>query len=515
MMRFPIAAVRLPSALTPLLPALLAAVVAVAAVFPARAAHAQTSAVPEGESALIARGAGLARAGDCIACHTAKGGTPFAGGLPIATPLGTIYSTNITPSQQDGIGRYTEAQFAAALRDGKRADGAQLYPAMPYTSYAKVSDDDVHALYTYFMKGVPAVDHAAPRTALPFPFNIRLSMAGWNLLFLDRHRFQPDGTKSAEWNRGAYLVEGLAHCSTCHTPRNALMAEEDSLALSGGTVGTWYAPNITSDAHSGIGGWSQADIVAYLKTGVAPGKAQAAGPMAEAIEHSFQHMSDADLQAMAVYLRSVPAVHDAADTKAPFAWGSPTAEPDAVRLQPWPEDANRATGAQLYDANCASCHQANGQGSADGALPSLFHNTALGHAKPDNLVMAILQGVSHPAPIETDASTSARAGMETTAEAAARDSKGVLPVDMPAFADKLSDTQVATLTNYLITQYGHPTAAVTAADVATIRAGGPPSPLLSIARWGMGVGLVIVLLVILLFVRISVRRREGRGAPRH
>ncbi len=506
MMRFPKASMRLHHAFAPLLPFVLAA----AAVLPTNAAYAQTSAVPEGESALIARGAGLARAGDCIACHTAKGGTPFAGGLPIDTPLGTIYSTNITPSQQDGIGRYTEAQFAAALRDGKRADGAQLYPAMPYTSYAKVSDDDVHALYTYFMKGVPAVDQAAPRTALPFPFNIRLSMLGWNLLFLDRHRFQPNGAKSAEWNRGAYLVEGLAHCSTCHTPRNALMAEQDSLALSGGTVGTWYAPNITSDVKSGIGGWRQADIVAYLKTGVAPGKAQAAGPMAEAIEHSFQHLSDADLQAMAVYLQSVPAVHDAADTQAPFAWGSPTAQPDAVRLQPWPEDANRASGAQLYDANCASCHQAGGQGSADGGLPSLFHNTALGHAKPDNLIMAILQGVSHPTGGVGDASATPRDGMETTAQAAERDSHAVSQVDMPAFADKLSDTQVATLTNYLMVQYGHPTTPVTAADVATLRGGGPPSPLLSLARWGMGAVLAIVLLAILLCVGISVVRPEGR-----
>ncbi|WP_347554232.1 cytochrome c [Robbsia sp. KACC 23696] len=511
MMRFLMAPLR---RLVPRAPLLLAAT----CLLPASMAFAQTPAAPESESALIARGSYLAQAGDCIACHTAKGGTPFAGGLPIATPLGTIYSTNITPSQQDGIGRYTEAQFAAALREGKRADGAQLYPAMPYTSYAKVSDEDVHALYTYFMKGVPAADHAAPPTALPFPFNIRLSMAAWNLLFLDGHRFQPDSAKSAEWNRGAYLVEGLAHCSTCHTPRNALMAENDKLALAGGTVGTWYAPNITSDAHSGIGGWSEAEIVSYLKTGVAAGKAQAAGPMAEAIEHSFQHMSDADLRAMAVYLQSVPAVHDAADTSAPYAWGAPTQQPDAVRLQPWPDDANKASGAQLYDANCASCHQANGQGSADGGLPSLFHNTALGHARTDNLVMAILQGVSHPskeAATANGASAAAADRLITTAEAAEQDSKGLLPVDMPAFADKLSDTQVATLTNYLMANYGHPAEPVSAADVAVLRSGGAPSPLLSLAHWGLGIGIAIVLLVILLCVLIGVNRGRKRGTPKY
>lgn len=428
------------------------------------------SGAPNDADALVQRGAYLARAGDCIACHMAKGGKPFAGGLAIATPIGTIYSTNITPSTTAGIGNYTEAQFAAALREGKRADGAQLYPAMPYTSYAKLNDDDVKALYAYFMHGVAPVDEAAPKTALPFPFNIRASMAGWNLLFLDNHPFQADPSKNAEWNRGAYLVEGLAHCSTCHTPRNFLMAEQTSKALSGGAVGTWFSPNITSDPTSGLGNWTQADIAQYLRSGFLPGKAQAAGPMAEAIEHSFSHLSDSDLQAIAAYIKTVAPVHDAADTQAPDTWGAPLKAADDVRGQAWPDDANKLSGPQLYDANCASCHQAHGEGSPDGSLPSLFHNTAIGHANTDNLVMAILQGVEH--------------------------APGTATVDMPAFGKSLSDEQIATLGNFLVQQYGNPAAKVTVEQVTTLRAGGKPSPLLTIARVGMGVGAVVIVLLL-------------------
>jgi mono/diheme cytochrome c family protein len=432
---------------------------------------------------IVQRGAYLARAGDCIACHTAKGGQPFAGGLPIATPIGTIYSTNITPSKQAGIGNYTEAQFDAALRAGKRADGAPLYPAMPYTSYAKLTDADVKALYAYFTQGVAAVDVVPAKTALPFPFNIRWSMAGWNLLFLDKKPFQADPSQSAEWNRGAYLSEGLAHCSTCHTPRNFLMAEETSRALSGGYVGTWFAPNLTSDPNSGLGQWSEAEIAQYLRTGAVPGKAQAAGPMAEAIDHSFQHLSDGDLHAIAVYIKSIPAVHDASDTQPPFSWGAAHPDSDSVRGLPWPDDANKLTGAQLYDANCASCHQAKGEGSPDGGLPSLFHNTVLGHANTDNLVMAILQGVQR----EAD------------------DNEHV--VDMPGFAKTLSDEQIVTLGNHLLKQYGNPASTVTLEQVQTLRAGGKPSVLLPLARAGMAGALVVIVLLLLVW---RFKRRRTR-----
>lgn len=427
----------------------------------------------------IQRGAYLARAGDCIACHTAKGGQAFAGGLAIQTPIGTIYSSNITPSHTNGIGNYTLSQFDAALREGKRADGAHLYPAMPYTSYAKLSDDDVKALYAYFMHGVPAVDQAAKTTALPFPFNIRLSMAAWNLLFLDRQPYKVDPAHNAEWNRGAYLSQGLAHCSTCHTPRNFLMAEETSRTLAGGDVGTWFAPNITADASSGIGSWTPEELANYLRGGSVPGKAQAAGPMAEAIQHSFSHLSDSDLRAIAVYIKSVPAIHDPVDTQAADSWGAPNNDSDSVRSESWPKDANKLSGAQLYDAACASCHQARGEGSPDGGLPSLFHNTAVGHVNTNNLVMAILEGVPH---------TSASAG-----------------VDMPAFGSRLSDEQIATLGNFLVQQYGNPAAKVSIEQVRTLRAGGAPSPLLTLARVGIVV-VIVLLLLILVLVRVNRRR---------
>jgi mono/diheme cytochrome c family protein len=289
----------------------------------ASAVHAADAA----ESALAQRGRYLTIAGDCGACHTAPGGKALAGGLPLATPFGPIYATNITPSKTNGIGNYTLAQFADALRKGVRADGAYLYPAMPYTSYALLSDDDVKALYAYFMNKVVAVDSPAPRTKLPFPFNIRLSLAGWNLLFLGKEAFATDPGKSPEWNRGAYLVRGLAHCGDCHTPRNVLMAVEPSRDLGGGIIlDGWDAPNITPDETSGIGGWSQKDVVGYLRTGRAAGKGQAAGSMADAVDHSFRYLTDSDLRAIAVYLKSVRSIHNAADTRPAYRWGGPASD---------------------------------------------------------------------------------------------------------------------------------------------------------------------------------------------
>src|ERR1700723_80568 len=294
----------------------------------AGAAHAEDAASASAE--LTQRGAYLAKAADCGACHTAPHGKPFAGGLAITSPVGTIYSTNITPSADHGIGRYTEEQFARAVRRGVRADGANLYPAMPYTSYSILTDEDVHALYSYFEQGVAPVEAEGPRTDLPFPMNIRLSMKGWNLLFLNSHPFQPDPARSEAWNRGKYLVEGAAHCSACHTPRGFLMQERGARAFAGGQVGTWYAPNITSDVNSGIGGWSQSELVDYLRTGDARGKAQAAGEMGEAVEHSFQYLSEGDVDAMATYVRTVPAIPDPADPNSPSSFGKASSAPGAL-----------------------------------------------------------------------------------------------------------------------------------------------------------------------------------------
>ena len=447
-------------------------------------ATASVHAADSTDAALLQRGQYLATAGDCVACHTVPGGKPFAGGLTVLTPIGNIIATNITPSATAGIGHYTEQQFSDALRKGIRADGKRLYPAMPYTAYAQITDDDVHALYAYFMRGVAPVDSKPAPTRLPFPFNIRLSMAAWNLLFLDSKPFAPDPGKSADWNRGAYLVRGLAHCSTCHTPRNLLMAEQSSRELAGGAVGTWLAPNITSDANSGIGGWSEQDLVDYLKRGHARGKAQAAGPMAEAVEHSLQHLEPTDLQAIATYLKTVPARHDPADIQAVDSWGAAFDGVAEQRGTPFPDDAEKWSGAQLYDAHCASCHQARGEGSFDGGLPPLFHNTATGRARANNLVLVILEGIHW-----TDASG----------------------VHMPAFANDLSDQQIATLANYLTRHYGNPAATVDAARVGMLRAGGAPSHLVALARLALAVIALLIVLVIVLRVR---RRRRRASAGR-
>ena len=434
------------------------------------------------DATLLQRGQYLATAGDCVACHTAPGGKPFAGGLPMPTPIGNIISTNITPSTTAGIGHYTEQQFRDALRKGIRADGKHLYPAMPYTAYAQLTDDDVQALYAYFMHGVAPVDSKPAPTRLPFPFNIRLSMAAWNVLFLDSKPFTPDPGKSADWNRGAYLVRGLAHCSTCHTPRNLLMAERSSRELAGGAVGTWQAPNITSDANSGIGGWSESDLVAYMKLGHAAGRAQAAGPMAEAVDHSLQYLEPADVKAIATYLKAVPAQHDPADTQAVDSWGAAFDGVADQRGTALPDDAQQWSGAQLYDAHCASCHQARGEGSFDGGLPPLFHNTATGRANPDNLVLAILEGIRWT-----------------------NDSG----VHMPGFAHELSDRQVATLASYLTQHYGNPVATVSAEQVRLLRAGGAPSHLVALARWAMVVVVLLILAILVLLIRRKRRRTSS------
>jgi mono/diheme cytochrome c family protein len=430
------------------------------------------------------RGRYLATAGDCAACHTAPGGKPFAGGLPITTPIGAIIATNITPSKTAGIGNYSQQQFSDALRRGVRADGRRMYPAMPYTAYAQISDDDVHALYEYFMHAVNPVDSAAAPTRLPFPFNIRLSMAAWNLLFLDSRPFAPDPSKSAGWNRGAYLVRGLTHCGACHTPRNWLMAEQSSHELAGGDVGPWNAPNITSDANSGVGGWSESDLVIYMKLGHAAGRAQAAGPMAEAVDDSLQHLKTADLQAIATYVKMVPAQHDPADIRAIDTWGVGFDELDSLRGMALPSDPEKMSGAQLYDGYCASCHQARGQGSFDGDLPSLFHNTCTGRVVTNNLVMVILEGIRWPT--------------------------GGSGVHMPGFADNLSDRQIATLVLYLTSHYGNPDASVSSRQVQILRAGGAISHLVFAARLGLAVMVLMLIVILFLFTR---RRRQPAGMP--
>jgi mono/diheme cytochrome c family protein len=424
----------------------------------------------------VERGKYLAVAADCAACHTAPDGKPFAGGLPIDTPLGTIYSTNITPSAEFGIGRYTEAQFSQALRRGIRGDGAHLYPAMPYTSYAKFTDEDTHALFAYFSHAVAAVDTRAPETALPFPMNIRLSMLGWNWLFLDGQVFTSDPKQSAPWNRGAYLVVGATHCSTCHTPRGFLMQEEASRALSGAPVGLWYAPNVTSDPASGIGSWSKEELVAFLHDGHLRGKAQAAGSMGEAVEHSFQHLTADDLDAIASYVKTVRPIHDDATGGSRFGAGSMFSNLGELRGRDGVKSDidGSASGAALFQGNCASCHSAEGQGSKDGYYPSLFHNSATGAKNTTNLIAAMLYGVDRTV-----------AGKQ-----AFMPGFGGHPTD----ANPLSDRDIAVLGTYVLAHYGPDDATVSEQQVGEIRHGGPTSSLLLLARGGLGAaGLVVIL----------------------
>ncbi|MFT4274446.1 MAG: cytochrome c [Pantoea sp.] len=416
------------------------------------------------QQAQIKRGEYLAIAGDCGACHSEEGKAPFSGGHAIASPLGTIFSTNITPSKTAGIGNYSEAQFAAALRQGVRGDGSQLYPAMPYTAYAKLSDEDVAALYAYFMHGVQPVDEQPQKTALPFPFNLRFSMAAWNWLFLDKQPFQPDATQSDEWNRGAYLVQGLTHCSTCHTPRNFLMAEQSAKNLQGASLGTWFAPDITAATLQGKPHWTREMLADYLATGHASNGATAGGPMLEAIDKSFSRMTPEDRQAIATYLLPAEAATQASAAK-------PGLTP--VQGDDTPQ-ASLSNGAVLYRSNCAACHNLAGQGL--NGLPALQNHPVLNKPTADNVAMAVLQGVWPE--------------------------KGQ---GMIGFAASLSDAQIADITNYVMQDIGHNQVQISADRVKTLRAGGAASPLMWMARAGMALAGVVIVLVLWWW------RRRGRS----
>ncbi|MER2021954.1 MAG: cytochrome c [Stenotrophomonas sp.] len=440
----------------------------------------------------VERGRYLSVAADCVACHTSpKQGKPYAGGYAIASPLGEIWASNITPSTSHGIGNYTEADFAKAVREGVRKDGAHLYPAMPYTSYAKLTDEDIHALYVYFMQAVAPVDEEARTTELPFPISVRSSMAVWNLLFLDKTPFKPDPAQSAQWNRGAYLVEGLAHCSSCHSPRGLMMQEVGGKAFAGGSLGDWYAPNITSHPISGIGGWTDDELAQYLKTGRAEGKGQAGGGMAEAVTNSLSKLRDEDISAIVTYLRTVPAVADKDATRAAFAWGDAATAPGEPAIRG--TDAPIASGAVLYSGLCASCHGSRGEGSNDGYYPSLVHNSTVGMVRPQNLVATIIGGIDREV-----------------------DGEHVL---MPHFSEgsyvqALSDADIAAVATYVRTTFG-PGDQVTEAQVAVIRDGGEKPLLAKIARLWLPLlilGLAAFVVVILLVRRAWTRRKQRRAS---
>jgi mono/diheme cytochrome c family protein len=393
------------------------------------------------DAALLVRGEYLTKAADCIACHTVPGkGEPFAGGLPFVLPFGTIYSSNITADPATGIGNWSDEQFVRAMHDGVRADGKRLYPAFPYTAYTALSRKDVLAIKAYLFS-LPQVKQPNREPDLGFPFNQRWAMGFWNAAFFKSRRFEADPSQPPAWNQGKYLATALGHCAECHTPRNFAFALETSNNLAGETVQGWRAYNITSDAKNGIGGWSDAEIAAYLTTGHADGRGSASGPMGEAVEHSLQYLKAEDTAALVSYLRTVPAKAGKEpieiDAKAPWAVASSAAAPAANTAE------GHEQGLRLFAAACASCHQWNGQGQQT-SYASLLGTRGVNDPGGANVTQMILRGV----------------------KMRVHDNE----VYMPAFDKAYTDTEVAALANYVIAQFGNKQGTVTPEFVAKQRA---------------------------------------------
>ena len=431
---------------------IIAAVSAALVVAAARRAPAQDAAVPAAttDSAgaapadapaapavdpLVAKGEYLARAGNCISCHTRPGGEPFTGGLAFHLPsysfLGEIHSTNITPDPDTGIGKWTEEQFIRAMHTGVAANGRHLLPAFPYTAFTLVTDDDVKAIWAY-LKTIPPVKYTPPSNGIAFA--MRWPVAFWNALFFKEGRYQPDAKQSAEWNRGAYLVEGLGHCSACHTPRNLLLAERADMKYAGGTqpdvveegkIRTWAAANLTSAA-SGLGPWPVEQIAKYLKFGHST-KAGIFGPMNEVIINSLQHLTDEDTKAMAVYIKSLPALGESPKQTI--------------------TEEQRTAGDALYKKHCDECHANSGRGAFLKA-PPVAASAIVQAADPASLINVILYG--------------AKVGKGSPSPFGAWE-------DMPSFQSKMTDAEIATLANFLRTNWDNKGGAVSAADVAKQR----------------------------------------------
>jgi mono/diheme cytochrome c family protein len=380
----------------------------------------------------VERGAYLAKAADCMVCHTTQGGKEYAGGLGFKLPFGTLYSTNITPDKETGIGNYSDQDFLNAVHRGVRRDGARLYPAMPYTSYTYITDADALAIKAYLFS-LPPVRAAAPANTLAFPFNQRWAMAFWSELFNPDSRFEPDISKSAEWNRGAYLAEALAHCGECHTPRNFAFALNNRKKFAGAVTAGWRAFNISSDKGTGVGGWRDDDLISYLSIGHAAGHGTASGPMGEAVDHSFGQMAPEDIRAVVAYLRSVP----------------PTASPDLPATLAPPASASHkdgvtadARGKMVFEGACVSCHGWSGE-SAVSPMATLTGAWAVNDPGATNVAQIVISGTKRHSP------------------------EGAL--SMPAFGNAYSDDEIAAVANYVTARFGSKGSALTAKDVAELR----------------------------------------------
>jgi len=376
------------------------------------------------DNAPVSPGRYQAVLGDCEGCHTAPGGKPFAGGTVLQTPFGKIVSPNITPDHDTGIGGWSESDFRRAVKEGQSPGGKRLYPAMPYPAYAMIPDADITALWTY-IKTVARVRHAVESNQLPFPFNIRTGMAVWNWLNFKPAAFASGAGKSADWNRGAYLVTGPGHCGACHTPKTLLGADR-AAALTGASLQGWFAPEITSAQPRGVGGWRATEIVTYLKTGW-NSRGVATGPMAEVVEHSTSQMTDADLSAIAVYLKDVPAAQAAPAT--------------ALAAS----DPAMVAGAKLFQNNCVGCHGADGRGEHL-MFPPLAGNATLLQSSAESAVRVVLAGAQA---VSTKAAPTAPS--------------------MPSFAWKFSDAEVASIVTYVRNSWGNAAAPVTSESVGKIR----------------------------------------------
>jgi mono/diheme cytochrome c family protein len=384
---------------------------------------------------LIERGAYLAHAADCMACHSKPGGADFAGGLGFKLPFGTLYSTNITPDKENGIGNYSDAEFIKAVRKGIRRDGAMLYPAMPYTSYSYLTDEDTLAIKAYLFS-LPAAHQRPPANSLAFPFNQRWAMWFWATMFNRDTRFAPDTSKSPEWNRGAYLAEALAHCGECHTPRNLAFAVDNREKFAGALTAGWHAFNITSDKTSGVGGWSDADLASYLADGHASGHGTASGPMGEAVDRSFSWLTSDDIQSLVAYLRTVPAIasNEAAVASIPASASHKSGGGANPR------------GKLVFEGACVSCHGWSGQ-SPISPMATLTGAAAVSDISGTNVVQIVLSGTRRLTP------------------------EGAL--SMPAFGDAYSDDEIAAVANYVAGRFGAQGGAkatqVTPKDVAKLR----------------------------------------------
>jgi mono/diheme cytochrome c family protein len=383
-------------------------------------AHAADTFFPD-----IEKGRYLTTVGDCAACHTVENGASMAGGRAIETPFGKLVAPNLTPDRETGIGAWSDDQFVRALQQGVGHNGEYLYGAFPYTAYTKVKRADLLAIRAY-LATLPAVHNEVIANQLPFPFNIRMSLMGWNMMFFKPGEFEPNPAKSDKWNRGAYLAEGLAHCGTCHNSKNFLGGDTAGGHLQGYTLQGWVAPTITGDDFRGIGLWSEEEIAEYLKTG-RNRHAAASGPMAEVVTNSTQFMPETDLLAIANYLK---------DQK------SGLQRPQPIDVN----DPKMASGRAIYADNCSACHMKNGEGVAK-LFPSLKNSGSVLAEDPTTVLRVVLQG----------------------AQAVATDAAPTGPA-MPAFAWRLDDSQVAALATYLRNTWGNAASEVTSAQVKSQRA---------------------------------------------